>query len=280
MSSDLTQRNPVSHVPFGVSGYDRINSGLIVSLMLGSAALALLTLAWLFSGDAKFTGTAPKPLPPPTPVKPKPVGQASLFDQAPADSKPLEQAVEQVGSVVAKLSLTKGLGGDGVLDGFGGDGVDPRETVQAKGGFTWSVKLAAEDFDQYQRKLDFFGIEIGVVHKTRDDIWRVSNLSAESKVSKSNRAAEASSHRFQNRNRRLRHWDFRIAQNAGLDVNDALVLVVHFYSPELIERMQQLLAKRCGERLGMLKQAEFCIVGDVGEYRFEVDSVEYHGPEL
>ena len=274
--SEISQKSPTINVPLPVSAYDRVNSALVVSIILGSALLALLTLAWIFQTAPVTTVIDPEPTTifPAEPTPPDP-NQVNLFDQSTADLQPLEQAVEKVGSVVAKLSLTKGLGGTGLGDGFGGTGIDPRERVNSTRGYTWSVSQTAADLNDYRRKLDFFDIQIGVVHKTRNTIWRISDLSTKKTITQSNRSAESASHRFANRNNRLRRWDVKIAAEAGVQTDETLV--VHFYPPELIERLRQLLTDHAGHRMDDVQHVEFRVAENNANdgFRFEIASVEY-----
>lgn len=272
--SETTPDTPVLNVPTQVSPYDRVNTALIVSIALSGAALALLTLAWLFQSAPRPTVVAHK-LETPTPFKlkqPEP-NQLNLFDQSTADSQSLEQTVQQIGSVVAELSLTNGWGGKGIGNGTIGKGTDPRELTPARDECTWSVSQTAAAIDDYQRQLDFFDIQIGVVHKTRKDIWRISDLSAKKTITNSNRSAESSSRRFSNQNNRLRRWDIRIAKEAGFDVNETIV--VHFYPTELIKRMRELLIEHVGDRLTELKHVQFRITDGPEGLSFAVDSVKF-----
>jgi hypothetical protein len=94
--SEISQKSPTINVPLPVSAYDRVNSALVVSIILGSALLALLTLAWIFQTAPVTTVIDPDPTTifPAEPTLPDP-NQVNLFDQSTADLQPLEQAVEK-----------------------------------------------------------------------------------------------------------------------------------------------------------------------------------------
>lgn len=272
--SEISKKSASMNVPLQVSSFDRVNSVLVVSIILSGVLLALLTLAWIFQSPpvAKTVDLDRTTLPPVKPIQPDP-NQINFFDQSTADSQPLEQAVEKIGSTVAKLSLTQGLGGTSLGDGLEGPGTDPREVVNLRRGFTWSVSHSAGDLDEYQRKLDFFDIQIGVVHKTRNDIWRISNLSTKKTIVESDRSAESSSHRFVNRNNRLRLWDVKIASESGIETDESLV--VHFYPPELIQRLRDLLAETAGDQMDDVKHVEFRVADENDGFRFEIARVQY-----
>ena len=118
-----------------------------------------------------------------------------------------------------------GIAGDG--EGFGfGNNRQPGPPAGA-GGLKWNVAQQATDLEAYQRKLDFFAIEIGAVHKSNDQIWRISELSSKKVVTESTRSAESNLRYFVNRRQRLLQWDRLTIAQAGIDSED--VIAVHFY---------------------------------------------------
>jgi len=137
----------------------------------------------------------------------------------------------------------------------------------------WSVVQTANDLASYQRKLDVFGIEIGAVHKTRDQVWRIAKLSTEKIVTESTRGAESAARYFVNQKKRLQQWDRQTIAAAGLDLQD--VIAVHFYPDELVAKMQQLIDAQYGDRASQLQQVIFKIAGAAGDLRFEIDNVNF-----
>ena len=267
-----------------VSLYDRIFGGLMALLALGLFLFVTLLSIWWFGAPLGQSQGFDIFLPPnPNPVLPIPVEEVELsvieFDGSESDS--FKESLEKTGDSVAKLAETTfsesagtGIGIAGNGDGLGigiGRLPGPIAGVRAP---KWSVVQEAADLESYQRKLDFFAIEIGAVHKSGDQIWRIARLSTEKVVTESTRGAESSRRHFVNQKTRLRQWDRQTIAQAGVDLKD--VIAVHFYPDELVGKMQQLINAQFKERAGDLKEVNFKIVGTPGDFRFEIKDVKFN----
>jgi len=263
-------------VQINTSRGDRVNAILIASLVMFGFLFTVLFLVWWFHEPpvARGTGfgiTPPKPTTPITPFEDNVESDVVEFEGS--SGTPIEDLIETVTPSVAKLSDVKGVPGDG-SGGVPGPGPDPR-TVPPSGPALpqWSVTQTANGLGSYQRKLDFFGIEIGAVHKTRDQVWRIAKLSTEKIVTESTRSAESRVRYFVNQKKRLQQWDRQTIAAAGVDLQDTIA--VHFYPNELVAKMQQLIDSEYGDRASELQEVTFKIVGDAGDLRFEIDNVKF-----
>ena len=265
---------PIRNVQINASWRDRANAILIASLVMFGFLFAVLFTVWWFHEPPvarRIIGPPPPPLPPVLPLKDDVNLDLIEFESSPGT--PLEELIETVTPSIEKLSDANGTFGDGVGTdpGFGWD---PRTTPPPSvAGPQWSVVQNASDLVSYQRKLDFFGIEIGAVHKTRDQVWRIAKLSTEKTVTESNRQAESSHRHFVNQKKRLQQWDQRTIAEAGIELQD--VIAVHFYPDELVATMQQLIDTKYGDQASDLQEVTFKITGAAADLHFEIDNVKF-----
>ena len=267
---------PNRNVQINTSRGDRVNGILIASLVMFGFLFAVLFAVWWFHEIpvARNTYLPPPPPPPTTPITPvEDDFESDVVEFEGSTGTPLEDLIETVNPSVVNFSDVKGAPGDGIGD-VPGPGRDP-QTVPPSGvaGPQWSVVQASDDLESYQRKLDFFGIEIGAVHKTRDQVWRITKLSTEKIVTESTRSAESRVRYFVNKKKRLQQWDRQTIAAAGVDLQD--VIAVHFYPSELVEEMQQLVDAKYGDHASKLQQVTFKIAGAAGDLHFEIDNVKF-----
>lgn len=254
---------------------DRLNAILIASLVMFGFLFTVLFAVWWFHEPpvaGRMPGPInPPPLPPVTPLDDDDKLELIEFDTSAGPS--LDELIETVTQSVEKLSETKSVlgGGVGNIAGIGWDPRTPRTPSVAAA--RWSVVQQAKDLESYQRKLDFFGIEIGAVHKTRDQVWRIAKLSTEKTVTESTRKAESKHKYFVNQKKRLQRWDQQIIAETGIDLKD--VIAVHFYPDELIVKMQQLVNTKYGDRSDDVQEVIFKIAGTDGDLHFEIDNVKF-----
>ena len=269
--------------PTGVSLYDRVFGGLIALLVLSLFMFVTLLSIWWF-GESPSMASRTIIIPPPVdPELPLPVEQVELnlveFDGS--ESQSFTESLEKTEDSLAKLSETKLAESEGTGIGIAGDGFGPGIGIgrmPGPGGGNlapkWNVIQDASDLESYQRKLDFFAIEIGAVHKSSDQIWRIAHLSTKKVVAESTRSAESSLRYFVNQRTRLLQWDRQTIAQAGVDVQD--VIAVHFYPDELIVKMQQLIDAKYKDQAGDLREVNFKIVGTPGDFRFEIEDVGFN----
>ena len=264
-----------------VSQYDRISSGLIALLVLGLFVFATLFLIWCFGATEIGRGTPPPPPPHPDRIVPVTDEEINVVEFDGSDSQAFTQSLEMTGASVAELSEVKLSESDGAGFGIEGDsdgpGIGSERRPGPPGGSgspKWNVVQQASDLDDYQRKLDFFAIEIGAVHKSSDQIWRIASLSTEKVVTESSRSAESNPRYFVNQRKRLLQWDHQTIAQAGIDLQN--VLAVHFYPDQLIVKMQQLIDAQYKDQASDIKEVTFKIVGDPGDFRFEIEDVKFN----
>ena len=275
-------------IPIRVSRYDRVFARMVASLLVGGFLFAVLVTLWWFQ--------APKPgqtliiCPPDDPTiesdRPTDDIELSVYELEQSESKAFAESIEMTTASVAnvfevigsKPTSSEVVGFNGIgANGQGFDGFGIRRAVLPPGGGAkprWNVVQQADDLLSYQRKLDFFAIEIGAVHKSKDQIWKVSQLATEKVATESSRSAESSTRYFINKRKRLLQWDQQTIAQAGIESQD--VIAVHFYPDELIVQMQELIDVRCGDRSEDLKAATFKIAGTPGDYRFELVEVQFN----
>ena len=265
-----------------VSFYDRVFGGLIASLVLGLFLFVTLLLVWWFGADQpRAFSNLTTPFPPnPDLITPIENLELSVVEFDGSESKAFTESIEMSGASIAELfeknvldSEGTGIGIAGDTDGLGtGIGRTPGP-AQASAAPNWSVIQEASNLESYQRKLDYFGIEIGAVHKSNDKIWRIANLSGEKAVTESSRSAESKRRYFVNQRKRLLQWDRQTIAQAGVDLQD--MIAVHFYPDELIAQMQQLIEARYQDQASDLAEVTFKIVGTDGNFHFEIDAAQF-----
>lgn len=265
---------PIRNVQINASWRDRANAILIASLVMFGFLFTVLFTVWWFQeppNARRLINLPPPPLPPVLPLKDD--VNLDLVEFESSTGTPLEELIETVTPSIEKLSNANGTLGYGVGTdpGFGWD---PRTTPPPSvTGPQWSVVQNANDLASYQRKLDFFGIEIGAVHKTRDQVWRIAKLSTEKTVTESDRQAESIRRHFVNQKKRLQQWDQQTIADAGIDLQD--VIAVHFYPDELVATMQQLIDTKYGDQASDLQEVTFKITGTARDLHFEIDNVKF-----
>jgi len=270
-------------IPIRVSRYDRVFARMVASLLVGGFLFVVLVTVWWFQ--------APKPgqtliiCPPDDPTvepdRPTDDIELSVYELEQSESKAFAESIEMTTASVASVFEvigSKPISSEVVgFNGHGFDGFGIKRAVLPPGGGAkprWNVVQQADDLISYQRKLDFFAIEIGAVHKSKDQIWKVSQLATEKVATESSRSAESSTRYFINKRKLLLQWDQQTIAQAGIESQD--VIAVHFYPDELIVQMQELIDVRCGDRSEDLKAATFKIAGTPGDYRFELVEVQFN----
>lgn len=271
-------------VPMSVSSYDRCMAALTALIAIkGSIALGMF-IVWMSGPTDSLLPPPPRPLPPPelptTNVAPDDqdlIPDVVEFPELQVDSM-LKNEIEAVTDLVSTVLVERENSlGNGTDPRIGGGDPQYRPQRGGQSANKWRIDFSVDDFDEYKRIIDQFGIELGIVHSKQDSIRRVSNVSGVSRVAASNRQREAKSVHFSNRTPLLRGWDVRIAKDAVGDLEENPVLVL-FYPPELVAHLEQLEANYLSQvdrKLKNVQRTSFRIESDGEDYQFVVDKCEY-----
>lgn len=230
------------------SDYDRFSAGLVASIVISGFVVLSLLMIWLGGGQHQTQAIPPLD---PWPVIPPedPAGLEHELDEivGGSDSVELVSLLESIEDAVSPLSADDGSPGVGnSIPGnrLGRDDslVPPGEILPSK---RWKVSFEVDSLEQYKRQLDFLGIEIGVIDRREDEIWRIGQLATDIKITHSSRAEEQTSVWFAHRHPKLRRWDRQIATNSGLNAKDRIF--VQFYPGELVALISRLEARKLEE---------------------------------
>lgn len=270
------------------SAYDRLSAALFALILLFSFLFAVLFLIWLTSvfdfsqrlagpivvanleGDSKPEGVADDILEPGVEEFPE--------VETPQLANALEAVTDSVSSVRASLSdrsgdaeksgAGAGYGSREGGPGTGGDGIPEHQR--------WVINYEAEDIQTYSQQLSFFQIDIGVIHQTRNDIWRLNQPGAGNKVSKTNRERENQTLRFQHKKPRMRRWDEELCKRAGIDLSNTIQSQFYAESTRnLIRQAEAAALAKAGRKLNQVRNTIFKVVPQGNGYEFSVIDILY-----
>lgn len=270
------------------SAYDRLSAALLALILLFSFLFAVLFLIWLTSvfdfsqrlagpvvkanleGDSKPEGVADDILEPGVEEFPE--------VETPQLANALEAVTDSVSSVRASLSDRSG---DAAVSGAG-SGYGSREGGPGSGGDgipeyqRWVINYEAEDIDTYAQQLRFLKIDIGVIHQTRNDIWRLNQPGGGSKVVKTNRELENKTLRFQHKKPRMRRWDEELCRRAGIDLSNTSQS--QFYpesTRQLIRQAEAAALANAGRELKEVRNTILKVVSNGNGFEFTVLDLLY-----
>ena len=223
-----------------VSSYDRLSATLIACITVFGCMTAILFLIWT-TRDVDYSARAEPP-------DIRKIGETDdekflVFEnnafepgveEFPEIETPqLAQSIEAVTNAASSVRAnSQKVPGDADKVGkgkvFGGREVGPDEDIdQELPEFKrWKINYEAADIDTYKKQLSFLGIDIGVVPRDNDDVYRISDPAGKAEVIKSSRAKEKSLY-FAHLKKRMLRWDEAIATAAGVDSQNANL--IQFY---------------------------------------------------
>ena len=289
MSTEFTTQPKIKlSVETKASRYDRLNAVLIAFITLFGFLFAVLFLIWLTSvfdfsrrvagplvvanepGDSKPEGVADDILEPGVEEFPE--------TEVPQLANALEAVTDAVSSVRASLEKRSG---DAAVMGAG-RGYGSREGGPGTGGDgipeskRWIINYEAGDINTYAKQLSFFNIDIGVIHQTKNDIWRVNDVGGAASVQKTSRERENKSLRFTHEKIRMRRWDQELCKRAGVDL--ANTVQAQFY-PEatrvIIRGVEAAALEGTGRTLNQVKNTILKVVPVGNGYEFVVIDILY-----
>ena len=128
----------------------------------------------------------------------------------------------------AEMGAGKGFGNREAGTGGGGEGVPEHER--------WKINYEAETIETYKQQLSAFGIDIGVVKRSSDDVFRIKDPAGTLQVVKSSREKEKSLY-FAHIKQQMMRWDTQIAASAGVDT--ANTNLIQFYPEKARARIRE-----------------------------------------
>jgi hypothetical protein len=140
----------------------------------------------------------------------------------------------------------------------------------------WIINYESESIDTYAQQLTFFDIDVGVIHKTTADIWRVQNVANSPTVAKTNREAENDTVRFMHKKPRMRRWDQTLAKRQGVNLDNTIV--AQFY-PEntraMIRQVEAAALEGTGKTVIDVRNMVFKVVPAGDGFAFQVVDIIY-----
>jgi hypothetical protein len=284
-------QRPVDRVQSRTSAYDRLSAALVALIMLIGFLVATLFLIWLTT-VFHFDNKVAVPFNQENPGddgNDKPEGfeddelDPGVEDFPDIETPALAEALEAVTNAVSSIQAnSEHVSGDSAVMGKGG-GYGSREGGKAGSGEgipdykRWKINYEVDDISEYRELLDAFGIEIGVVALSPQDIWRISDVSGRVNVTPSNRDNEAKTLQFSHVKPRLKRWDIQIAKAAGAPA-DSSVAMVQFYpqaTRSLIASIENDFLVSSNRELKDVRRTNIKVEQDGGEFKFTVLNCEY-----
>lgn len=272
-----------------VSSYDRLSAILVACITIIGFMTTILFLIWLTT-DVDYS--APTQLADITEIgdtgDEKPEGfeddafEPGVEEFPEVETPQLAQSIEAVTDAVSSVRAnSEKVSGDAAQMGKG-KGFGAREGGPGGGGGEglpefkrWKINYEASDIATYKKQLSFFGIDIGVVRRDNDDVFRISDPAGKMEVVKSSRANEKSLY-FAHIKKRMMRWDEAIAASAGVDSNNANLIQFYPDSARVRIRTQeaQFLAKD-NRQLADIRQTVIKLATLDDGFDFVVEDVVY-----
>ena len=286
MNAHPTQYSDVFRRPrmgdLKVSRYDKTNAWLIAGILISGALFlifaAMLTRQPISSGIEGEVGgknkgllsveTSESELVDPLADAPDLATQvidASLFDQ-------VTDSVSAVRAGHPGSAIGSG-GSEGVAN------VDPRELEPPINSDSrssrWQISYDLNDIDDYTSQLRHFQIELGVVSRQQNDIWRIADPGKTNLVVHSNRAAESDATYFVPIDSAAKRFDRKLAQIAQAGHSDTFM--VHFYPQPTVELLdaEELKSLPAGKTLKHVERTLFRLNRRGDEFEVHVAEFEF-----
>jgi len=273
-----------------VSRYDVVSALLVASLLIIGFLTVILGLIWVTSNFNYDQQTTYEQIEAPgAEGDEKPEGfEDDAFDpgvedfpevETPQLAQALEAVSDAVSSVKANLAdrsgsaAVSGAGkGYGSREGGPGGGSDVLPEYRR-----WKITYKAEDIDTYKRQLSFWKIDIGILKRNSDDVYRVNDPAGPANVIPTNRTNEGKSLYFAHTKQRMMRWDEAIAVAAG--VNTEETNLIQFYSNEARARIREQEAKFLATDQRATRDIRSTMIRLVeidGGFDFVVDQINYN----
>lgn len=289
MSTEHTTRPRINlTVETTASNYDRLNALLISCIFLFGFLFAVLFLIWLTSvfdfsrpvagpivtanepGDTKPEGVADDILEPGVEEFPEiEVPQLANALEAVTDAvSSVRASLEKRSGDAAVMGAGRGYGSRDGGPGTGGDGIPESKR--------WIITYEADDINTYASQLSHFNIDIGVIHQTKNDIWRVHDVAGALSVIKTSRERENKTLRFTHEKIRMKRWDQELCKRAGADLTNTVQ--AQFYPEEtrqIIRVVEAAALEGTGRTLSQVKNTILKVVPGGNGFEFVVIDILY-----
>ncbi|WP_425616339.1 hypothetical protein NA78x_006287 [Anatilimnocola sp. NA78] len=296
-----SSRMPV-HTPrnagLQVSAYDQVAGGLIAILTIFGFIVIMMFIIWASSriwfpeqpaipvmvledvgggGSGNGTGGSGE-------ASDQQFEEPSSQELAEVSDAKIEQTLDAISLVVtpevADLSIAEtssGFGngvGTGTGDGRGPGPGGPGTSDGIPSWERWEVRLNATTTEEYAKQLDFFKIELGIAGGGSPNVTYVSNVTSDKPTVRVGNPKDEKRLRFMHRSGLLRDADRRLAQKAGVNVDNKVVF--QFYSPETYTNLLTLENVKKGQRrIIEVRRTVFGVKNTAGRYEFFVISQDY-----
>jgi hypothetical protein len=288
LSTDFPRRHIHDTVETKASSYDKLNATLIAAIMLFGFLFSVLFLIWLttvfdFSrraagpvvlanepGDTKPKGVADDVLEPGVEEFPEvEVPQLANALEAVTDAvSSVRASLEKRSGDAAQMGRGSGYGSREGGTGTGGDGIPEHKR--------WIINYEAEDITSYAQQLSYFNIDIGVIHQTRNDIWRVNDAGGAAKVIQTDREKEKLTLRFAHKKQRMQRWDEELARRNGVNLSNTITNQFYPESTRQIIRQAEATAlQAAGRELRQVRNTIFKVEAGGNGYVFTVVDILY-----
>ncbi|MFK7767506.1 MAG: hypothetical protein AB8B55_09820 [Mariniblastus sp.] len=195
------------------------------------------------------------------------------------DERVFEQVTDVVCSVQATSPPLSNGGGDveGDGDGRGVGKLGDPNPARARAHMRWNIEYQLTDLKTYAAQLRNFRVEIGLIHKTKDSILRVSNLGKKNRVKHTTRLDESKSAFFASANSRMKKWDQALAKSAIVESGEkaADFIVVHFLDDSMLLRFSaaEAAALPAGKSFSDIDKTHFKII-PVSKSEFQIEVIK------
>ena len=274
-----------------VSKYEMLSSFLISSIIIVGTMVVIGFMIWMTMWD---WGSRPVSIAMDEMIgnEDRPEGVADDWQEPGVEEFPevpqpqladaLEAMTDAVSSVKAQLEK---YDGNAVQMGTGTGLGDIRERGSGRGNSRlvpeaerWRIEYSSSRMAEYRSQLEYFGIELGAVSKTTQRIDLVSDLTRPTPTRDFTTRSQENRLYFSHTRRRLRLWDQRIVQEAGVD-DVRQRIVVQFYNDavrQLLLTAEAEFTQGEGRRLLEVQRTYFKVRPKRGGgFEFYVDRCEY-----
>lgn len=277
-----SNRYASSQIEIRVSNYDRVSAWLLALIIVSGTLFVIMGM---------IPTPVPSKLPPPQlPPPPDPIGGGmttlgSGFDadnnvdpssEVPelsvtlVDTTVFDKVTEAVSRVNSgtRRGKNSGTGNSKGPDDVRKPGTPPvSTTVESQ---RWKVHYQFDNIEHYASHLRFFKIEIGVLSKQTNEVWRISDVGHKNRLIQSDRKAENKTFYLVPADAQLIRWDKHFVEQTA--AKDDQTILVHFMPENTVEllRKNEITSLPAGRLLDEVVETHFKVVNNGHGFDFEV----------